>query len=161
TEATGGQPAPRARGRRAAFPLDRLAESPEDSRSPAAAPSPDAPQGGDGSASAARGRRRAALPAEQSGEHDVWTAASPDAPAAPTTGAAAGCAGATASRADRADGSDRARSERGRTRSGSLPTVAFWTVLTSLVPGSGLVTTRMRRLGWVLLAVVVLALLGA
>src|SRR5699024_10088639 len=73
----------------------------------------------------------------------------------------AGSAGATAARADRADGSDRARSERGRTRSGSLPTVAFWTVLTSLVPGSGLVTTRMRRLGWVLLAVVVLALLGA
>src|SRR5699024_11046712 len=49
---------------------------------------------------------------------------------------------------------------RGRPRSGSLPKVAFWTVLTSLIPGSGLVTTRMRRLGGVLLAVVVLALLG-
>src|SRR5699024_12405646 len=41
-----------------------------------------------------------------------------------------------------------ARSDRGRPSSGSLPKVAFWTVLTSLLPGSGLVTTRMRRLGW-------------
>lgn len=44
--------------------------------------------------------------------------------------------------------------------SGSLPRVAFWTVLTSVLPGAGLVTTRLRRLGVVLLAVVLLALIA-
>lgn len=41
---------------------------------------------------------------------------------------------------------------------GSLPTVAFWTVLTSILPGSGLVTTRLRRVGWTLLGIFVLVL---
>lgn len=38
---------------------------------------------------------------------------------------------------------------------GSLPRVAFWTVLTSLAPGTGLLTTSLRRLGWILLGVMV------
>ncbi|MFC7458404.1 LCP family protein [Brachybacterium sp. GCM10030267] len=38
--------------------------------------------------------------------------------------------------------------------------MAFWTVLTSILPGAGLLTTRMRRLGWVLLALLALALVS-
>jgi polyisoprenyl-teichoic acid--peptidoglycan teichoic acid transferase len=38
--------------------------------------------------------------------------------------------------------------------------VAFWTVLTSIFPGSGLLTTHRRRLGWVLLALLVLAVVA-
>ena len=65
-----------------------------------------------------------------------------------------------------AEPGDRAARTQGRPAaaepaSGSLPRVAFWTVLTSFVPGSGLVTTRLRRLGWALLAVVLLALVTA
>src|SRR5690625_7662008 len=40
--------------------------------------------------------------------------------------------------------------------SGSLPKVALWTVLTSFLPGSGLVTTRLRRIGWIMLGIAVL-----
>ncbi|MDN5688085.1 MAG: LCP family protein [Brachybacterium sp.] len=43
------------------------------------------------------------------------------------------------------------------TDDGSLPKVAFWTVLTALLPGSGLITTHLRRIGWVLLAILALA----
>lgn len=41
----------------------------------------------------------------------------------------------------------------GSARTGSLPKVAMWTVLTTILPGSGLLTTRRRRLGWILLAI--------
>ena len=153
------QPVPRARGRRAAFPLDQLAESPDTQ-----------PDGADSPATAPRGRR-AALPVEQSGEQDVWASASADspdpaepAPSHPDRSRAGAAAAATTAAAGaetgRAESSGPARSDRGRSDSGSLPKVAFWTVLTSLLPGSGLVTTRMRRLGWLLLAVLALALLG-
>src|SRR5699024_4519290 len=182
------QPAPRARGRRAAFPLDQLAESPADGAQSPDAQSPDAQPGlADSPATGARGRR-AALPLEQSGEQDAWASASPGSPAAsspqpeePSGPAPAGpaapqpvgdreaapadaAATTTAAAGAGPDGTaptGAARSDRGRPSSGSLPKVAFWTVLTSLLPGSGLVTTRMRRLGWVLLAVLVLTLLGA
>jgi LCP family protein required for cell wall assembly len=46
-------------------------------------------------------------------------------------------------------------------RTGSLPRAAGWTLLTSVVPGLGLVTTRLRALGWVLLVVLVVAVGGA
>src|SRR5699024_10471972 len=72
--------------------------------------------------------------------------------------------------ADRAD-DDRADDDRAvekrplRRRSehpgqGSLPLVAFWTVLTSFLPGSGLVTTRMRTVGWTLLGILVVGVVG-
>ena len=48
-----------------------------------------------------------------------------------------------------------------RRYAGSLPRVAFWTVLTSLLPGAGLVTTRMRRIGWAMLGLLVLVLAAA
>ncbi len=41
-------------------------------------------------------------------------------------------------------------------RTGSLPRAAGWTVLTSFIPGTGLLATPLRRLGWVLLGIVVL-----
>ncbi|MCG7310470.1 LCP family protein [Brachybacterium sp. ACRRE] len=42
-------------------------------------------------------------------------------------------------------------------RTGSLPRAAGWTVLTSFIPGTGLLATPLRKLGWVLLGIVVLA----
>ncbi|WP_394215579.1 LCP family protein [Brachybacterium vulturis] len=154
----------RERGRRAAFPLEQLPHSPATgAQSPAAASDdhdadPAAARPGDaGSApSAPRGRRRAALPAEPAAEQDVWAATSPrtPAPGAPPAPAAVSPRRATPRTAD-----DARRADEDRESSGSLPKVAFWTVLTSLLPGSGLVTTRMRRLGWVLLTVVLLAFL--
>ncbi|MCT1997553.1 LCP family protein [Brachybacterium muris] len=44
---------------------------------------------------------------------------------------------------------------------GSLPVVAFWTVLTSLAPGTGLLTTTLRRVGWVLLGTLVVGTAAA
>ncbi|HIY23547.1 MAG TPA: LCP family protein [Candidatus Brachybacterium merdigallinarum] len=44
---------------------------------------------------------------------------------------------------------------------GSLPKVAGWTVLTTAVPGTGLLTTRLRALGWVLVGILVAAVLAA
>ena len=57
------------------------------------------------------------------------------------------------------DGSGGSRSDGGRPSSddGSLAKVAGWTVLTSALPGSGLVTTRMRQIGVIMLAVLLLA----
>ncbi|HJF48538.1 MAG TPA: LCP family protein [Brachybacterium paraconglomeratum] len=57
------------------------------------------------------------------------------------------------------DGSGDSRSDGGRPSSddGSLAKVAGWTVLTSALPGSGLVTTRMRQIGVIMLAVLLLA----
>lgn len=43
---------------------------------------------------------------------------------------------------------------------GSLRRTAFWTILTTLIPGTGLLTTRRKALGWLLL-LVVLGVLGA
>ncbi|ATG52671.1 transcriptional regulator [Brachybacterium vulturis] len=169
-EPPAGQSEGRARGRRAAFPLEQLAHSPAaggqspaaGAQSPAAAADdldadPAAARSGDaggtgGAAPGARGRRRAALPAEPAAEQDVWAATSPRTPAA-----AASAPVSPTHAAPRATDDARPADE-DRESSGSLPKVAFWTVLTSLLPGSGLVTTRMRRLGWVLLTVVLLAL---
>ncbi|MGP9537704.1 LCP family glycopolymer transferase [Brachybacterium sp. AOP43-C2-M15] len=59
------------------------------------------------------------------------------------------------------DAASRGRSSGAGDEEGSLPKVAFWTVLTSLLPGSGLVTTRMRRIGWALLVVMSLVIIAA
>ncbi len=42
-----------------------------------------------------------------------------------------------------------------------LPKVALWTVLTSAVPGTGLITTRLRRVGLILLGLLIVAVLAA
>ncbi|MGP9611835.1 LCP family glycopolymer transferase [Brachybacterium sp. AOP42-C2-15] len=77
--------------------------------------------------------------------------------AAPLSGTSAEHTGGSA---DAADGADQDKDHAEGAVSGSLPRVAFWTVLTSVLPGAGLVTTRLRRLGWVLLAVLLLALVS-
>jgi LCP family protein required for cell wall assembly len=46
-------------------------------------------------------------------------------------------------------------------RAGSLPRAAGWTVLTSFIPGTGLLATPLRKLGWVLLGIIVLAVVAA
>ncbi|MGY5763972.1 LCP family glycopolymer transferase [Brachybacterium sp. DNPG3] len=45
-------------------------------------------------------------------------------------------------------------------RTGSLPIVALWTAASSLVPGTGLLTTRLRGLGWAMLAALILTVVG-
>ncbi|MGO1600549.1 MAG: LCP family glycopolymer transferase [Brachybacterium sp.] len=190
---------PRARGRRAAFPLEQLSESPTAGAQSPAAPhdaapaipgTSDAGDAGDADSAppAPRGRRRAALPAEPADDEDVWASSSPRPPAAQapeqtkspastadstarswpgrdretsrsgpeTAGAAAAPVAAAAASGAASSADEPGRTEETEKESGSLPKVAFWTVLTSLLPGSGLVTTRMRRLGYVLLAVVLL-----
>ncbi len=65
---------------------------------------------------------------------------------------------------DGADEATAAAGPRGRRRAeatpGSLPRAAGWTVLTTILPGTGLISTRMRVLGWILLAVLVLGVGG-
>jgi LCP family protein required for cell wall assembly len=56
--------------------------------------------------------------------------------------------------ADDPEGTDGAH---GDADEGSLAKVAGWTVLTSALPGSGLVTTRLRRTGVVMIALLILA----
>jgi hypothetical protein len=57
-------------------------------------------------------------------------------------------------------GSSGNRGPSGAGAQGSLGRAAFWTVLTSVLPGTGLVTTRLRVLGWVLFGLLVLAVGG-
>lgn len=54
-------------------------------------------------------------------------------------------------------GGSRSGGDRPSSDDGSLAKVAGWTVLTSALPGSGLVTTRMRQIGVIMLAVLLLA----
>ncbi|GAA4530371.1 hypothetical protein GCM10023160_31160 [Brachybacterium paraconglomeratum] len=122
-----------------------------------------------GAEPAARGGEPAATPAAPSGARTENAptvvpgratslsgafAARSDVPAARDTKTSAQAADDT----DHADPADHAEDRTREPVSGSLPRVAFWTVLTSLLPGAGLVTTRLRRIGLVLLAVVLLAL---
>lgn len=62
-------------------------------------------------------------------------------------------------------GTGAAAADRGRRRAtpapGSLPVAAGWTALTSLVPGSGLIPTRLRALGLLLVTLLVLVVGGA
>lgn len=60
--------------------------------------------------------------------------------------------------AQRSAGSSSGRGRRRAVSSGgSLPRAAGWTLLTTLIPGTGLIPTRMRALGILLIAVLVLA----
>ena len=106
-----------------------------------------------------------------SSEHDAWSGSiaprGSSEPAAPGDGPTEPVSPATAgdSEPSRATGSTgpagapgaAGTSDAADAHEGSLPKVAFWTVLTTLLPGSGLVTTRLRRIGWVLLAILALA----
>lgn len=80
-----------------------------------------------------------------------------------TSAASASPSGASAA-AGPVTGTDAAAAARGRRRAetpqGSLPRAMGWTALTTLLPGTGLLSTRMRALGIVLLGVVVLAVIG-
>lgn len=76
---------------------------------------------------------------------------------APIAAAAVGTGGAGAGSGSGSGSGDDRSSESADAASGSLPKVAFWTVLTSVLPGSGLLTTRMRRYGVVMLAILLLA----
>ncbi|WP_460476596.1 LCP family protein [Brachybacterium huguangmaarense] len=115
------------------------------SAAPGSRPASAAAPAGSGVPEEARGRHRgaAASTSSESGRSSASTGSS------------------SASTAPRPDG---AVAERGRRRAavpeGSLPRAAGWTVLTSVLPGAGLVPTRMRTLGWLLLAVVVLTIAG-
>ncbi|ASK66511.1 transcriptional regulator [Brachybacterium avium] len=157
----------RARGRRAAFPLEQLSQSstaPEGGASAAArsdeAESNDQVGGSAGAAPAPRGRRRAApATGHAADQQDVWATSSPQSPATPVPGRTGSAAAAAADPVAETDATAAGAAE-AEADSGSLPMVAFWTVLTSLLPGSGLVTTRLRRLGWALLAVLLLILVG-
>ncbi|GAA1484371.1 hypothetical protein GCM10009625_11750 [Brachybacterium fresconis] len=93
-----------------------------------------------------------------SSEHDAWSDSlaprSSSEPAAPGDGPTEPDPPAAV---DAADSSAAVGAAAATTDDGSLPKVAFWTVLTALLPGSGLVTTHLRRIGWVLLAILALA----
>lgn len=191
-----GQSPPRPRGRRAAFPLDRI-DSPSE-------------QGADGAAAAATGAtasspveapvdgappppgRRHAVPTGAA-DHDAWSGddaeagprqeAGPDSeqkvwPAAlapqagtssavpaeqPSRAASPGEAAASAPSAasSAAEPAAAPAAVRRDGEPGSLPKVAGWTVLTSVLPGSGLLTTRMRRTGVVMLALLALVVVAA
>ncbi|AXK47124.1 LCP family protein [Brachybacterium saurashtrense] len=86
------------------------------------------------------------------------TTASPGATSSPGARVSPAAAAASPTAAAAAGAGAGGRSPQGE---GSLPRVAGWTVLTSLLPGSGLLTTRMRRLGAAILVLLLLAVLGA
>ncbi|MGP5681300.1 LCP family glycopolymer transferase [Brachybacterium alimentarium] len=123
------------------------------------------PEGGDSSTGAtAAAASAAAVPA--AADVRPWADGS-DASGSTTEAASASSSGSGGARgpgSSRTGGAGGSRSSHGpadtpENPSGSLPKVAGWTVLTTLVPGTGLLTTRMRRLGWVLLALLVLAVI--
>lgn len=164
----------RPRGRRAAFPFDQIgsAGSPAPTAHGAAAHGPTETGAADPGDSA-QGRHATTEPAT---EQDLWSTTADDAsaqePAASTPLAPPADVEPATTRAEPA--ADTARSSKSRAASpaaqdedrtedaasGSLPRVALWTVLTSVLPGAGLVTTRLHRLGLVLLALVLLALVA-
>ncbi|WP_232820417.1 LCP family protein [Brachybacterium sp. YJGR34] len=158
SEAPGPQASQRGHGRRAAFPIEQLDDRqgapvgdahdawshPEDDDPSAGAP----PQAADASAASA--------------------SAGPDATAT-SVGDSSGSGSGGSGESGSGGGSGSGDPEEGSgtdgedPRRGSLPKVAFWTVLTSLVPGSGLLPTRLRRYGVLLLGLLllVIAALGA
>ncbi|WP_246955720.1 LCP family protein [Brachybacterium sp. Marseille-Q7125] len=132
-------PPARPRGRRAAFPLDQLPEFPPE------AMEQDAPEN-DG---------ETGLDHEHDAEVDAWSASSapepePEPESEPEPTPEAEPDPETAPVPEPAAVAAR-RTEHGPV--GSLPQVAGWTILTSLVPGTGLLTTRLRRVGAVLLGI--------
>ena len=132
-------PPARPRGRRAAFPLDQLPEFPPE------AMEQDAPEN-DG---------ETGLDHEHDAEVDAWSASSapepePEPESEPEPTPEAEPDSETAPVPEPAAVAAR-RTEHGPV--GSLPQVAGWTILTSLVPGTGLLTTRLRRVGAVLLGI--------
>lgn len=134
-----------ARGSSPVFP--RSADVPQAAASSSAASEPDA------SPAAAPGRPRvrpggSATPAER-------RTAAPPAEAATTRAAALVGPAAHSSAAEPADGSEESP------RPGGLRRTALWTVLTSLIPGTGLLTTRRRGWGISLLAIGLLVIGGA
>ncbi|MEE1618961.1 LCP family glycopolymer transferase [Brachybacterium sp. J153] len=157
-----------------AQPVEPSTTPVEPPTSPLAAPVPPADAAADRAARRpGHGRRRAILLDEQ----DAWGAPSPSTQPAPSAEPAEPSAGPdvpdSSESPDSSDASDasaasaasaasehlaarstaaRSRREEGRAE-GSLPKVAGWTVLTTVLPGAGLLTTRMRRLGIALLAV--------
>ena len=126
------------------------------SSSEAAAPGdgPTAPDSPAATGAAPVGRSAAAIgPAPASGPPaDAGGSVPPR--SAGSGGAGSGGAGSGGAGSGGAGGTAAATAEKD---DGSLPKVAFWTVLTTLLPGSGLVTTHLRRIGWVLLAILALA----
>lgn len=168
-----GAPVQRPRGRRAAFAADPVTEqdvwsataddgveqAPVDA--PLAPPSEAEPTG-----SGAQPTDSGAEPAAALEPASAGTPGPTIVPGRTTSVSGASApSGASADDAAAEPGDRAARTQGGpaaaEPASGSLPRVAFWTVLTSFVPGSGLVTTRLRRIGWALLAVVLLALVTA
>ncbi|MCT1774841.1 LCP family protein [Brachybacterium sp. p3-SID957] len=112
--------------------------------------------------------------ARETEDHDAWSSPVAEAsfagdasPAAHASTAARPPRDRDGSRASRPPSSPQSPSSSGRHGAraaerpeGSLPTVAFWTVLTSVAPGSGLLTTSLRRIGWVLLGIMAVGALA-
>ena len=113
-------------------------------------------------AAAALGAGAGASVAASSGAAASGAASTGDAGGASLQGAGDGAGrGGEASGGGRSgsggSGDSRSGGDRPSSDDGSLAKVAGWTVLTSALPGSGLVTTRMRQIGVIMLAVLLLA----
>ncbi|WP_010551251.1 LCP family protein [Brachybacterium paraconglomeratum] len=113
-------------------------------------------------AAAALGAGAGASAAASSGVAASGAASTGDAGGASLQGAGDGAGrGGEASGGGRSgsggSGDSRSGGDRPSSDDGSLAKVAGWTVLTSALPGSGLVTTRMRQIGVIMLAVLLLA----
>ncbi|MCT1438699.1 LCP family protein [Brachybacterium paraconglomeratum] len=113
-------------------------------------------------AAAALGAGAGASAAASSGAAASGAASTGDAGGASLQGAGDGAGrGGEASGGGRSgsggSGDSRSGGDRPSSDDGSLAKVAGWTVLTSALPGSGLVTTRMRQIGVIMLAVLLLA----
>ena len=85
-------------------------------------------------------------------------AAGAGAAAAPDSGSGGAGGRSGSGRHDGPDGPDGPDHGEASSDGGSLAKVAGWTVLTSALPGSGLVTTGLRRIGVVMIALLVLAI---
>lgn len=119
---------------------------------------------------AARPREWVAGPHDDTTEIDAWSAPAP-APGPATPGPDDASGGSGAGDGGRHPGDDPSVNRGGPQKrplhrraapapEGSLPIVAFWTVATSFVPGTGLLTTSLRRIGWALLAVLAVAVIA-
>ena len=141
--------------------------SPGDEPSPATPHRAEEPQDSPAASTAAR-----VVPARRRSRAAGAGAAGAGAAAAGAGAAAAGAGAAAASdsgsggaggrsgsgRHDGPDGPDGPDHGEASSDGGSLAKVAGWTVLTSALPGSGLVTTGLRRIGVVMIALLVLAI---
>lgn len=134
-------------------PIDAWPAAREEDAAPAdrseapSAPAPDRADDADGAAPAADTSATAAARRPRATDQNRSVSSRHRGTPKKSTGAAA---------AARARGRRRAES----TAPGSLRRAAGWTVLTALVPGTGLLTTRMRAAGIVILSTVVLGTLG-